>query len=83
MMKISEKAGKCNHPTDFISLSQSVFLSIKMHMQSHSHSKNNLKCSKHQAWNHEKHDSALHHTQVGVRVISSYSGVVEKCLSQL
>jgi len=82
-MKISKKVGKCNHSTDFINLSQPVFPCIKMHMQSHSHSKNNLKCSKHQAWNHEKHDCGLPHTQLGVRVLSSDSGVVEKCLSQL
>lgn len=42
-MIISKKVGKCTHFTDFISWSQYVFLYIKIHMQSHSHSKNNLK----------------------------------------
>lgn len=76
MMIISEKVGKCNHSTDFISWSQYVFLYIKIHMQSHSRSKNNLKHSKLQAWNHGKHDCGLHHTQLGVCVLHSDSGVV-------
>lgn len=83
MMKISKKVGKFNHPIDFLRLLQSGFPCIKMHMQSHSHSKNNLKCSAHQTWKHEKHDCGLHHTQLGVHVLSSDSGVVQKCLSQL
>lgn len=45
-MIISEKVGKYNHFTDFIRWSQYVFLCIKIHMQSHSHSKNNLKRTK-------------------------------------
>lgn len=83
MMEISKKVVKCNHPTDFISRSWSVFPYIKTHMQSHPHRKNNLKFSKHQAWNHEKHDCGFHHTQLGGRALSSDSGVAEKCLSQL